>query len=279
MPYNAASELKKVKEFYNQDPLQKRFSAIVSSQPGCGKSYLLRTARFPIHIDSFDPGGTKCLAPWIVSPDNPNGQIVADTQWEDEDPFNPTRYKEWEKATEIRLQIGYYDQFGTYALDSLTSFGAAVMNHQLKSAGREGEPPMHRRDYNPQKTIIVNRIKRLMSLKCDFFLMTHLRESEDTIGKTADGVPIKVEKYRIEITGNAILTIPLQFDELYVLLGSSQSPGSKVKRELLIDAQGKYIARSRLKSNGKLSEIEKPDIKELLKKIGLNWENKSKLEL
>ena len=277
MAYDAKAELKRVKDFYAQDPLQKRFSALISGDTGSGKSYLLRSARFPVHIDSFDPGGTKCLSDLIKK-----GDIVADTQWENEDPFNPTVYKAWERATEIRLQTKYYDMFGTYALDSLSTFSDAAMNYVMlnaKGGSRAGETPMHRRDYNPQKTIIVNKIKRLMGLTCDFFLMAHLRESEDIIGITEDGVPIKVNKYRLSITGNALVTIPLQFDELYVLIGKSTSVGSKVKRDLLIDSQGKYIARSRLKSMNKLNELEEPDIKKLLKKIGLNWEDKPKLEL
>lgn len=277
MPYDSKKELKRVLDYYNEDPLQKRFSAIISGDSGVGKSYILRTARFPIHIDSFDPGGTKCLLPWIRNKANPNGQIVADTIYENEDPYEPSAYSKWEKNIELRLQTGYFDMFGTYVLDSLTTFGDAVMNHVMlnaKGGSRAGEVPMHRRDYNPQKIIIVNKIKKLMSLSCDFFLMAHLRESEDTIGMTADGVPIKTEKYRLQITGNAIVTIPLQFDELYVLIGK----GSPVKRELMLDSQGKYIARSRLKSDGKLSHIEEPDIKKILKKIGKTWEDLPKLE-
>jgi len=269
MPYDSKKELLRVREYYANDPLQKRFSAIISGDIGSGKTYLLSTARFPVHIDSFDPGGTKCLKPWIDK-----GDITADTRWENEDPYNPTVYAEWEKSTELRIQTGYFDLFGTYALD-LSMFNDAVMNYTMKLAGRAGEVPMHRRDYNPTKVKIVNKIKRLMSLKADFFLLAHLRETEDTIGMTKDGVPIKVEKYRLNITGNALLTIPLQFDELYVLLGK----GTPVKREMLVEAQGKYLARSRLKSNGKLSHTEDPDIKKLLKKIGLPWKDKPKLEI
>lgn len=272
MPYDQSKELKRVTDYYNNDSLQKRFSAIVSGESGSGKTFLLRTARMPVHIDSFDPGGTKCLSPWIRSKENPGGQIVADTRWEKEDPYDPSVYAAWEKDTEIRLQTGYFNMFGTYSLD-LTMFSEAIMNNQLASKDRAGEAPMHRRDYNPQKTVIVNKIKKLMNLSCDFFLLAHLRETEDTIGTTKDGIPIKVEKYRLSITGNAVITVPLQFDELYVLLGK----GSPVKRDLLIDSQGKYVARSRLKANGKLSHTEEPDIGKILKKIGLKWEDKPKL--
>ena len=111
-----------------------------------------------------------------------------------------------------------------------------------------------------------------MSLKCDFFLLAHLREFEDA-STDSKGNIFKSYRYRLNITGNAVLTLPLLFDELYVLLGT----GSPVKREMLVESQGKYIARSRLKSLGKLSHKEEPHIKNLLKKIGLDWEDKPKL--
>jgi hypothetical protein len=267
MAYDPKKELARVRKYYSEDSQQKRFSAIVSGEIGAGKTYLLSTARFPVHIDSFDPGGTKCLKPWIDK-----GDIVVDSRWETEDPFSPSAYAQWEKDTELRIQTGYFDMFGTYALD-LTMFSAAVMNYTMNLAGRAGEVPMHRRDYNPTKTLVVNKIKKLMSLKCDFFLLAHLMESEDTLGIDKNGLPIKTEKYRLNIIGNAILTVPLLFDELYVLIGK----GSPVKREMLIESQGKYIARSRLKSDGKLSYKEEPNIRKILKKIGLDWEDKPKL--
>jgi hypothetical protein len=50
-----------------------------------------------------------------------------------------------------------------------------------------------------------------------------------------------------------------------------------LQRNFLIEAQGKYQARSRLKGSGKLNATEPADIKALLKKIGLEWEDKPKL--
>ena len=269
MAYDAKAELKKVKEFYSNDRLQKRFSAIGTGETNAGKTFLLRTARFPIHIDSFDPGGTKCLKDLIDK-----GDVVADTQWETEDPFNPKVYAEWKKVNEIRLQTNYFDMFGTYCIDSLTTFAQAAMNYQLNLKNRAGEVPQHRKDYNPQKVEIENRVRRLMNLPCDFIITGHLKESRDlrNIDKQT-GIRYEEIKYRLHITGQAIITIPLLFDELYVIVGKGNPP----KREMLIDSLGEYIARSRLKANGKLSAIEEPDIKKLLKKSGLNWEDKPRL--
>jgi hypothetical protein len=122
---------------------------------------------------------------------------------------------------------------------------------------------------------MINAIKRMMNLPCDFILIGHLKMIEEVKGTTKDGEPIKTIKYRFLTTGQASVTIPMQFDELYVLRGKDEREG--VRRILLTDAQGQYQARSRLKADGKLLVEEEPNIKAILKKIGLKWEDKPAL--
>jgi len=273
MAYDYMNELQRVKEYYEGDQLQKRFSALVTGETNSGKTYLLKTARKPIHIDSFDPGGTKGLLAEIK-----NGDIVADTQWEADDPFSPDRFAKWMKAIDIRFTIGYFEKFGTYCLDSATTWGDAVMSYGLASKGRAGEAPQHRHDYMPQKIHMTNYIKKLMRLPCDFILTGHLKENRKTIRiDSKTGIVNEEINYRFHTTGQAVVTIPLLFDEIYVLTGKD-GRGHTPKREMLIDSLGTYIARSRLKGNGKLDAVEEPNIKKLLKKAGLNWEDKPKLE-
>jgi len=270
MPYDIKTDVQKVRDYYKSDPLQHRFSALITGESGSGKSMLAHTCRLPVHIDSFDPGGTKCLREWITK-----GDIVADTRWENEDPYHPKVFVDWVKETNHRLESGYFDLFGTYMLDSATSFGEAAMGKQLLEAGRPGEAPKFTKDYTPQKIDIVNNIKRFMTLKCDFILTGHLDKVEDKVLEKQNGEKIVTYKYRFMTTGKATIVIPLMFDELYVLLGKESSSG--VTRKLITDAQGTYVARSRLKALGKLDAEEEIDIKKLLKKIGLNWEDKPKL--
>lgn len=271
MAYDAAAELARVRKFYAGDPLQKRFSALVTGETNAGKTFLLRTARRPVHIDSFDPGGTKGLRDLITS-----GDIVADTRYEDDDPFNPKAYADWKKATDVRFSIGYYNQFGTYCLDSATTFGIAVMNYGLNNKSRAGEAPQMRHDYQPQKTEMTNYFRKLMNLPCDFILTGHLREIRKVLSAdTKTGIVREEVKFRFYTTGNAVVTIPLLFDEIYVITGKNDRDG--VKREMLIDSLGEYIARSRLKSKGLLNAIEPPDIKALLKKAGFDAQDKPKL--
>lgn len=272
MPYDVTNDIREVKEYYNNDPLQKRFSALITGETGSGKTFLLRTARKPVFIDSFDPGGTKCLRKLIEK-----GDVVADTRWENEDPYNPTAFDAWVKETDRRFDLKFYDKFGTYCLDSASTFADAVMNSQLDASGIPGQMPRFRKDYNPQKVNVINRIKKFMTLHCDFILTGHLDTVKDVIGRDKYGDPTFKIKYRFMTTGKAVVTIPLQFDELYVLEGTETSSG--IERKLLIDAQGTYVARSRLKADGLLEEHEDADIKQLLKKIGLDWEDKEPLEI
>jgi len=275
MAYDYKKELEKVKEYYQQDPLQKRFSALVTGETNAGKTYLLRTARFPVHIDSFDPGGTKCLRDLIEK-----GDVIADTQWEADDPFSPDTFAKWKRSVDIRMKIGYFDHVGTYCLDSATTFGDAVMNYQLASRNRAGEAPQHRHDYNPQKVEMTNYIKKLMRLPCDFIMTGHLREIKKVLRiDPKTGVVSEDIKYRFFTTGQAVVTIPLLFDEIYVIIGKGGGAGREPKREMLIDSLGEYIARSRLKANGKLNAVEPPDIRALLFKAGLDWKDKTKLNL
>lgn len=271
MAYDAAAELARVRKYYAGDPLQKRFSALITGETNAGKTFLLRTARLPVHIDSFDPGGTKGLRDMIK-----NGDVIVDTRYEDDDPFDPKAYADWKKATDIRFQIGYYNQFGTYCLDSASTFGIAVMNYGLQNKGRAGESPQMRVDYSPQKTEMTNYFRKLMNLPCDFILTGHLREVRKVLSVDAKtGVVREEVKSRFYTTGQAVVTIPLLFDEIYVLTGKQGHDGPK--REMLIDSLGEYIARSRLKMNGLLDAVEPPDIKALLKKVGFSYADKPKL--
>lgn len=273
MAFTYKNILKDVKDYYEKDPLQSRFSALVCGTIGSGKTYALSTARKPVHIDSFDPGGTKCLKPWIDK-----GEIVVDTSFEAEDPYDPSAWSSWKRKTEERLQVNYFDYFGTYCIDTATKWMGASMNAQLKKANRAGEAPRRNYDYMPVKIDMENYISKLMRLPCDFILNGHFREDEELLAiDNKTGIESKKVQYRFLTIGRAAVTIPLQFDEIYVIETVESHAG--YKRFFVTESQGEYIARSRLKSNGKLDRREPADYAALLKKIGLDWRDKPKLEI
>ena len=261
MPLDIKTEIKKIKEFYASDPKQKTFNLLLVGESGSGKTFMSRTARKPVHIDSFDIGGTKCVRKWIEK-----GEIIVDSRWESEDPLKPSEFKEWKKEFNYRLTSGYFNHFGTYWLSSGTSWSDTVMNYILAKVGLAGEAPRWAKDYVPQKTVIRNYITKMLSLPCDFVFEGHLKLVED---------PDKGSVFRFMTTGQGMVTIPLLFDEIYVT--SPKETSSGIEYRLLTKSTGTFLARSRLSADGLLETYEKPDLKYILKKVGMPYQDKELL--
>lgn len=253
------AEVEKLQTMYKESPRSSSFNILVLGESGTGKSFLLHTARKPIHLDCFDPGNTKNLVDLIKK-----GELIPDIRWEEENPLTPTVFRDWEKVMKERIRSGYFDHFGTYCLDSSTTWTDAIMNQILKSEGIAGQPPRWAHDYVPQKVKIQNWIKILMKLPCDFILTGHLEGNKDDVtGRMS---------YRYMVTGKAQVTIPLLFDEIYIMEPKTTSSG--VEYRILTQSNGTYLARSRMAKKGLLTTYEKPDIKQMLQKCGFPTEDK-----
>jgi len=258
-------EFEKLRQMYNEDPRQQSFNALVLGEMGSGKSFLERTARMPVHIDSFDPGGTKCLQ-------KNDGQelldgIFADTRFESEDRLHPTMYQIWKTEFMRRKTSGYFDGIGTYCLDSSTRWAESIMNRILQKAGvitgasdAIGDGiPRFTKDYTPQKIEIQNMINLILDLPCDCIITGHLEQTKDEgTGRVT---------YRYMTTGKGALIIPTLFDEVWVMDPKETSSG--VAYRILTKNTGTYAARSRLAKGGLLETYEEPNIKKILTKVGM----------
>lgn len=256
----------KLRTLYTESPHQNTFSALVLGDYGTGKTHLLRTCRFPAHIDSFDPRGTRTLNDLILK-----GDIIADTQYEVEDRHTPTAFKLWARNFEARVKSGYFNAFGTYMLDSSTTWSDAIMNDVLKTAGLAGETPRRNHDYVPQKNAIQTWMRRILNLPCDVIITGHLKDIFETRMSGNEPVDVLVGK-RYLTTGDGSVRIPLLFSEIYVLL--TKQKGTQTEYQLLTQPYNFYSARTRL---GKLNMFETPNIKEILRKCGLPTEDKPPL--
>lgn len=257
---DARIEAEKLRTKYANDPRQQSFRVLVTGESGTGKTHLLRTARLPVHIDSFDPGGTLVLRDLVQS-----GNIVADTVYENEDRTKPEMFREWARTFEHRVRSKYFESIGTYCLDSSTLWADAIMNHVMdKGGGRAGEAPNFYKDYNPQKIEIQNWMKRILTLPCDVVVTGHLEGEYDE--KTIDGeVRRDLQRYKYMTTGRGAIIIPLMFDEQWTTM--FKESGSGLQYQLLTSHWRYYRARTRI-GRGKFGQFEAPNIKELLKKAG-----------
>jgi hypothetical protein len=248
---------------YEDDPRQSTFNLLLIGESGTGKTYILRTARRPVHIDSFDPGGTKCLRDQIKS-----GDIIADVRFENEDFSHPRVYSEWEDLFKQRVRSGYFESFGTYVIDSATSWAGAILGKYLqKEGGKADAVPTYQKHYHYQKFDLKKYIRTMLSLPCDVIVTGHLKLIEDPINGQ--------HKYRFLTTGDGMVTIPLLFDEKYVSTTIESSGG--VEYKLLTKSTGVYTASTRLGRGGVFETYEEPNIKTLLKKAKMPAEDKPKL--
>jgi hypothetical protein len=252
-------EIQQVKDHYASDKRQESFNLLLLGESGSGKTFLSRTCRAPIHIDSFDSGGTKGLLPEIRE-----GRIIVDSRFECDDPKNPKAFNEWKIAMDKRIRMGYFNHIGTYILDSATTWSDAIMNQILKAAGIPGDAPRFTKDYGPQKIEIRNQLQKMLNLPCDFILTGHLEAQKDEL--------IGSVKYKFLTTGKGDVTIPLLFDEIYVAL-ADQKGMKGVEYKLLTQKNGAYVAATRI-GRDKFETFETPDIKAMLKKAGRPCEDK-----
>lgn len=272
---DARIEAEKLRTRYSENR-GKRFAALLIGEKGVGKTSLLRTARLPVHIDSFDPGGTIVLDDMILK-----GDIVADTSYEEEDPLAPRAFAEWRRNMEDRVRKKYFNSFSTYCLDSCTLWSDSIMYWVQNKAdingslGLLGNAPRRNHDYVPQKVQIQAWLKKIIALPCDVIVTGHLYGIYEPY-KTKEGdIDERLTKYRFLSTGKATVVIPLEFSEMWVLVSTSTSEGRKY--EIITGPDGMYWGSTRVGNRGKFSLREKPDIKALLKKAGWPTNDKEKL--
>jgi GTPase SAR1 family protein len=251
-------ELSDIQTLYNNSPNTQALKLLLYGPMGSGKTNLLRTARQPVLLHSFDPGGTKTVRDEIKA-----GQIIADTRYEVEDPMNPTAFQAWDNEYHRLKNGGVFNKIGTFAIDSGTTWSSAAMNVILKRAGRPGSTPQQN-DYLPTMVLLENAIKDMTSLPCDVILICH----EDTDKDEASGRlyvgPLFIGKLKYRI--------PILFDEVYYATTKETSSG--VNYFLLTRSTGLYKARTRLGKGGLFETYEVQDIKALLKKAGYSTEDK-----
>ena len=266
------AEAKQIQQTYNSNPRTNSYNAIIYGKTGSGKTSLLRTCRMPIHVDSFDPGGTKVLEGSAIlneveyQDEMKKGNIIVDSRFEDEDPLNPKVAKLWDDEYHRRKKLGYFNYLGTYVIDSMTTWAQCIMYAIMKKAGRVGAQPFQQ-DWLPQMTVIENSLRDMVTLPCDCVLIGHAdTNKDDATGKMF---------ISLMVTGKLTTRIPLLFDEIYYANTKETSKG--IEYQLLTRSTGLYTARSRLAKDGKIDIYEPPVIKDILKKAGKSTKDKEPL--
>lgn len=260
MPLDARIEAARLRELYTEH--KETVSILLTGDSGTGKTYMARSAPFPVHIDSFDPGGTLSVRDEVA-----RGNIIVDNTYEQEDPFDPSAFILWEKEFRTRIAGKYFESIACYVLDSATHWLDAMLNATLKKRGQAGNLPNWEKDYHPQKIAIRNYLRLAMNLPCHFILTCHLEPLKDSEGA--------VQGWRPMFTGKGAIIVPTLFDEIWRMDKRERSTGFDYT--VRTQESGLYIARSRLSSTGQLEKEEPAHLRNILKKAGVNYQDKPRL--
>lgn len=252
-------EFKNMRELYQTSPTKDSFNALIYGYMGTGKTTMIGTARKPILLHCFDPGGEKVLVDQINK-----GEVMVNNSFQNEEAKKPTAYKDWEKEFDrLRGIDGFFESIGTFAIDSVTTWSEALMNTILKSNGRAGGTPQMQ-DYLVQINILRDTIKLITTLPCDVILTGHVDTEKDEItGRIMSGVMI---------TGKLKEKLPLLLDEVY--MSTSKETRNGIDYSILTRNTGQYKARTRIGRGGIFETYEVPDIKVLLRKAGIDDSDK-----
>jgi len=263
MTLDIRKEAEEIRRMYQAAKTSNYYRALIFGDVGTGKTKLLETCPKPIHIDSFDVGGTTTIKKAIDA-----GWILADTRYEDEDPFNPSAIKTFDAEFDRRRLNGYFENIGTYALDSITTFGDAAMNYILVKNGRRDGIPLSGKgsdnDYVKQQRVIEPIIRNILNLPCHVILLAHpdMRENEGT----------HVKSIGPKVYGQLATKLPLLLSEIYCAVTQPVQDGLDYR--LLTRQNGYYRCRSRFASLGKIEMYEEQNIKQILAKAGFDNSDK-----
>lgn len=253
MPLDLKADLAKAKESYAKYTSESmgKASFLVVGEHGSGKTHTISTCPKPIVVDSFDPGGAKTLRPMVQE-----GGIIVNV-FEEDNPQQPSTYQKWALFLQERARAGYFTEVATYAVDSFTMLGEYALNKHAK--GQKPTQPM----YQMQQIDLKNALALIRSLPCHFMATGHLIPKYDGDGN--------MQGYEFLAVGRQKTTIPLLFDEIY--LAHRSGTGKAEKYMLRVSSSSMYATRTRI-GGGILEDKEEPNIREILKKCGMPWEDK-----
>lgn len=255
-----------LRDLYNQDLSRKRLRLCLYGEKGHGKTTAVLTARKPIYLQSFDPGGAMLpQADKLVK----EGNLVVDTRWESLDTKDPSVLVKWLDSMKELERGGLFQQCGTFVLDSLTFWSEFLMAKIIGDDSKNKTDVPQLQNYVPFQITFVNIMKGFYNLPCDVVITAHISTEDDDVTGT--------RRTALNLIGRTTSSkVMAAFSELWVAKKRVTSAGPSYR--ILTQGDGFYEASTRIGS-GLFTGEQDPDITQLLLKAGWNWEEKPPLEV
>ena len=262
---NSSDIIKMMKDKYGAKDMTAHLQFLIYGPSGSGKTYSLRTAKTPLWIDSFDPGGSTALNDMVQ-----DGRAVVISEYENEDAKHPTAFALWDSNFDKLEKAKVFDNVGTYVLDSATTWAQAALNEVMRKSARAGGVPQQN-DWYPQMVLMEAAIKRIMSLPCDVVFICHDDVMKDEITGKVMRSPL--------LTGKARKRIPLLFSEIYYADVKRTPKGASYVWQMRKDSTND--ARSRMSGlpGVNIEDFEPQDFQALMKKFKKPYTNLPNFEV
>ncbi len=245
--------------------------ALISGEPGVGKTTMAGTAPKPILFYMFDPKGYHVLRKKVDK-----GEVLIVPLWTDQSQA-PTEWEKFDRMSTDHMDTGFIKQFSSVVIDSLSFALIADANYvaavQAPAADMKGPKDRPRNipfigDYRFIYQNIMDKIQEFSAHPINLIMTSHITTEENELTKEI--------KVRLLAYGKLKNWIPPMFTEKYVLVTKPgvKNPDGSVKRMILTQPKGKYDASSQLG----LDPEEEPDFGIIMKKAGFNVKNKALLK-
>jgi hypothetical protein len=253
--------LNEISSMYTAQLAKGTFNMLLLGLPGVGKTHMISTARKPIMIHSFDPGGARLS---VLQKLVKSGDAIIDERFEREaikvqngrTILDPQAYELWEKEFLFLYESDFFSQVGTFCIDSFSLWLQALKARIAVKAGRT-DGLLQIQDWQVIGNVLRDMVKLCTAADCDFIMTGHVYlEKEEMSGRMLSHF-YTIPSLRVDV--------PMLFDEIYVMEATETKDG--IIREVITQPTGKIVARTRMGSE--VFEVrEKPDIMYLLKKAG-----------
>lgn len=249
-------------QMYKDDPSQSKAHVLIPGDKGAGKTSILETAPKPILIFSFDPGGTI-----VLKKEKECGDVIV-VNCENDSNTDPKAYMKFQSEFNRLGRAGFYKKLATVVIDPVTSLNdCAIWQIQKKEdkiqagMGEASDPKksMSFRDWGSLLNMHLMWARRFCALPCHTFWMGHIQRDFDVLRNT--------HLIKLLLTGQAKDKVMTLIPDVWFL-----QVDPKGTRYLLTDYEDGYPASSKI-GKGIFDRREKPDIKMLLKKAGLDYED------
>lgn len=258
------TKIQQVRGIYDASAKSRKGHFLILAEKGMGKTKLLETCPKPVLIHSFDPDGTSVIDRALIEA----GKVIIDNRFEDDQYDNPKAYMLWQEEFNEWKNGNLFKDIGTYALDSTTTLASCMIWQIMKKEGRTIPPMnvaldqnnkgMRQVDWNTVLTMFINITRALVNLPCHTVMCGHIGRDKDAV----------TQGYirTIMLPGQSSDQVPVLVPEMLVLRKKQE------KRYLLTQDDAEYKAVTRMGA-GKWDKEEQPNIQQLLKKAGKDWED------